>query len=133
LDDVRRRGDRAVAAATLRFDGVKLKPSERTIERAEMRAAVDKLPRADRHALRVAARRIRDFHAHQKERSFRYRDPLGVMLGQEIRPLARVGLYVPGGQAFYPSSVLMNAIPARVAGVKEIVAVSPPHREGEPP
>jgi histidinol dehydrogenase len=75
---------------------------------------------------------VRDFHAHQRERSFRYRDALGVLLGQEIRPLGRVGLYVPGGQAFYPSSVLMNAIPARVAGVKEVIAVSPPHRDGEP-
>jgi histidinol dehydrogenase len=133
LDDVRRRGDRAVAEATERFDGVKLKPSERTIERDEMRAACDALPKPELHALRIAARRIRDFHAHQKERSFRYKDALGVTLGQEIRPLRRVGLYVPGGQAFYPSSVLMNALPARVAGVKEIVAVSPPHAGGEPP
>lgn len=133
LDDVRKRGDRAVADATLRFDRVKLKPSERTIERDAMRAACDLLSRADLHALRVAARRIKDFHEHQKERSFRYRDALGVTLGQEIRPLRRVGLYVPGGQAFYPSSVLMNALPARVAGVKEIVAVSPPHADGEPP
>ena len=98
-----------------------------------MRAALDSLPKAELRALRVAARRIRDFHGHQKERSFRYRDALGVTLGQEIRPLRRVGLYVPGGQAFYPSSVLMNALPARVAGVKEIVAVSPPHAGGEPP
>ena len=133
LDDVQRRGDRAVAAATLRFDRVKLKPAERTIERAQMRAACDALPKADLRALRTAAKRISDFHAHQKETSFRYRDALGVTLGQEIRPLRRVGLYVPGGQAFYPSSVLMNALPARVAGVKEIVAVSPPHAGGEPP
>jgi histidinol dehydrogenase len=133
LDDVRKRGDRAVADATLRFDGVTLKPSERTIERAQMRPALDALAKAELRALRLAARRIRDFHAHQKERSFRYKDALGVTLGQEIRPLRRVGLYVPGGQAFYPSSVLMNALPARVAGVKEIVAVSPPHAGGEPP
>jgi len=133
LEDVRRRGDRAVAAATLRFDRVKLRPDERTIERAQMQAALDALPKADLRALRLAAKRIRDFHTHQKERSFRYRDALGVTLGQEIRPLRRVGLYVPGGQAFYPSSVLMNALPARVAGVREIVAVSPPHAGGEPP
>ena len=133
LDDVRKRGDRAVAAATLRFDHVKLKPSERTVERAQMRAACDALPGPELRALKLAARRIGDFHAHQKERSFRYKDALGITLGQEIRPLRRVGLYVPGGQAFYPSSVLMNAIPARVAGVKEIVAVSPPHAGGEPP
>lgn len=132
VEDVRRRGDRAVAAATLRFDRVKLAPAERTIERDQMRAAAGELPAAERRALAIAARRIRSFHAHQKERSFRYRDALGVTLGQEIRPLRRVGLYVPGGQAFYPSSVLMNAIPARVAGVREVVAVSPPHRGGEP-
>jgi len=133
LDDVRRRGDRAVADATARFDRVRLKPAERTIERAQMRSALDALPKAELRALRLAAKRIRDFHRHQKERSFRYRDALGVTLGQEIRPLRRVGLYVPGGQAFYPSSVLMNALPARVAGVKEIVAVSPPHAGGESP
>jgi histidinol dehydrogenase len=132
LDHVRRRGDRAVAAATLRFDGVRVPPSRLVIERDEMREATAKLPAADVRALRVAARRIRDFHARQVERSFRYRDALGVRLGQEIRPLRRVGLYVPGGSAFYPSSVLMNAIPARVAGVPEVVAVSPPHADGEP-
>ncbi len=133
LEDVRRRGDRAVAAATLRFDGVRLSPAERVIDRARMHEACAVLPAAELRALRLAARRIRDFHARQKERSFRCRDALGVSLGQEIRPLRRVGLYVPGGQAFYPSSVLMNAIPARVAGVSEVVAVSPPHEAGEPP
>jgi histidinol dehydrogenase len=132
LADVRRRGDRAVAAATERFDRIRLPPSRWQIGRSEMRAACDRIAAADLAALRLAARRIRSFHARQRERSFRYRDHLGIVLGQEIRPLARVGLYVPGGTAFYPSSVLMNAIPARVAGVREIVAVSPPHRGGEP-
>ncbi len=132
VDDVRRRGDRAVAAATRRFDQVQLPPTRRSIGREEMRRACGRLPAADLRALRLAARRIRAFHEHQVERSFRYRDELGVVLGQEVRPLARVGVYVPGGLAFYPSSVLMNAIPARVAGVGEIVAVSPPHAEGEP-
>jgi histidinol dehydrogenase len=133
LDDVRRRGDRGVAAATLRFDRVRVRARDLAVDRDEMRAACDALPRRDLAALRLAARRIRDFHARQKERSFSYRDRLGVRLGQEIRPLARVGLYIPGGTAFYPSSVLMNAIPARVAGVPEVVAVSPPHAGGEPP
>ncbi len=133
LDDVRERGDRAVAAATLRFDRLRVPPSRLVIERAEMKDACAKLPRADLAALRVAARRIKSFHARQREKSFRYRDELGVWLGQEIRPLGRVGLYVPGGTAFYPSSVLMNAIPAQVAGVREVIAVTPPHEGGEPP
>ncbi|HZR81187.1 MAG TPA: histidinol dehydrogenase [Candidatus Binatia bacterium] len=133
VDDVRRRGDRAVAAATWKFDRVRLKPRERVVERPEMEEACRALAPADLRALRLAARRIRAFHERQRERSFRYRDPLGVRLGQEIRPLCRVGLYIPGGTAFYPSSVLMNAIPARVAGVRDVVAVSPPHAGGEPP
>jgi len=132
IEDVRRRGDRAVAAATRRFDHVTLAPSRRSIGAEEMSRACARLPAADLRALRIAARRIRDYHRRQIERSFRYRDRLGVELGQEIRPLRRVGVYVPGGLAFYPSSVLMNAIPARVAGVAEVVAVSPPHAEGEP-
>jgi histidinol dehydrogenase len=130
--DVRRRGDRAVAQATRRFDRVTLEPSRRSIGPEEIRRACARLDPGDLRALRLAARRIRAYHRRQVERSFRYRDPLGVELGQEIRPLQRVGVYVPGGLAFYPSSVLMNAIPARVAGVPEVIAVSPPHADGEP-
>jgi histidinol dehydrogenase len=132
LRAVRTRGDRAVAELTQRFDGVRVPPSRFEIGREEMKEACDSLPARDRSALRLAARRIRAFHGKQRERSFRYRDPLGVVLGQEIRPLGRVGLYVPGGTAFYPSSVLMNAIPAEVAGVREVIAVTPPHEGGEP-
>lgn len=132
LKSVRERGDRAVAEATQKFDGVRVPPSRLVIERNEMKAACAGLARADLAALKTAARRIRSFHAKQAERSFRYRDAQGVLLGQEIRPLGRVGLYVPGGTAFYPSSVLMNAIPAQVARVAEVVAVTPPHEGGEP-
>jgi histidinol dehydrogenase len=132
LQDVRKRGDAAVVAATKRFDRVAVGPKSWSVGTEEMRRATARLPAADLRALRLAAQRIRDFHRRQVERSFRYRDRLGVELGQEIRPLQRVGVYVPGGLAFYPSSLLMNAIPARVAGVKEIVVVSPPHAEGEP-
>ena len=132
LRAVRSGGDRAVAELTQRFDGVRVPPSRFEIGREEMKEACDSLPARDRSALRLAARRIRAFHGKQRERSFRYRDPLGVVLGQEIRPLGRVGLYVPGGTAFYPSSVLMNAIPAEVAGVREVIAVTPPHEGGEP-
>ena len=133
LHEVRSRGDRAVAELTQRFDGVRVPPSRLEVGREEMKEACDSLPPRDRSALRLAARRIRAFHRKQRERSFRYRDSLGVVLGQEIRPLGRVGLYVPGGTAFYPSSVLMNAIPAAVAGVREVIAVTPPHEGGEPP
>ncbi len=132
LADVRARGDRAVAEATEKFDGVRVPPSKLTVDRKAMRAACADLPRADLAALKVAARRIKSFHAKQRERSFRYRDRAGVTLGQEIRPLGRVGLYVPGGTALYPSSVLMNALPAQVAGVREVIAVTPPHEGGEP-
>lgn len=132
LQDVRKRGDAAVVAATKRFDRVAIGPRTWRIGTEEMRRATRRLPAADLKALRLAAQRIRSYHRRQVERSFRYRDELGVELGQEIRPLQRVGVYVPGGLAFYPSSLLMNAIPARVAGVKEIVVVSPPHAEGEP-
>lgn len=132
LANVRERGDAAVAEATLKFDGVRVPASKLVIERKAMRAACRALPAADLAALKVAARRIKSFHAKQRERSFRYRDASGVTLGQEIRPLGRVGLYVPGGRAFYPSSVLMNGLPAQVAGVREVIAVTPPHEGGEP-
>ncbi len=132
IDDVRRQGDRALRALSRRLDGVDVPPGELAVGRDAMEAAFATLPPAQRAALRLAARRIRDYHRHQLEVSFRYRDSEGVWLGQEIRPLRRVGLYVPGGAALYPSSVLMNAIPARVAGVEQIVAVSPPHSGGEP-
>lgn len=132
LDDVRARGDRAVAEATEKFDRVRVPPSKLVIDRKQMRAACASVPSADLAALKLAARRIKSFHSKQRERSFRYRDATGVTLGQEIRPLRRVGLYVPGGKAFYPSSVLMNALPAQVAGVREVIAVTPPHEGGEP-
>jgi len=133
IADVRRRGDRAVEAATLRFDRVRVPRARRLIGREEMRRAHLALGSAERRALETAARRISAFHRRQGEASWRYRDATGVLLGQEIRPLERVGIYVPGGSAFYPSSVLMNAIPARVAGVREVIAVSPPHAAGESP
>src|SRR5262249_12752478 len=85
----------------------------------------------DRNALRLAARRIDEFHRRTLDASFAYTDEIGMRLGQIVRPLKRVGIYVPGGLGAYPSSVLMNAVPARVAGVEEIVMVSPPSWEGE--
>jgi histidinol dehydrogenase len=98
---------------------------------SERRAALTHLPRDDRRALELAARRIADFHRRTIEKSFSYRDRAGMRLGQLVNPLRRVGIYVPGGLGAYPSSVLMNAIPAKVAGVAEVVMVSPPSAEGE--
>ncbi|HEX9444049.1 MAG TPA: histidinol dehydrogenase [Candidatus Binatia bacterium] len=127
---VRQKGDRALFDYTRRYDGVRL--GRRTIEvpRREIDAALKKVPGRDLKTLRLAARRIAAFHSRQMEKSWGYRDPLGIFLGQRITPLERVGVYVPGGKASYPSTVLMNAIPARVAGVKEIVMASPAGRDG---
>ena len=128
---VRRRGDRALFDYTQKFDGVKLTPRTLRVTAAELHAAPKKIPARDRLALELAARRIARFHRETLERPFAFIDDLGMRLGQLVRPLHRVGLYVPGGMGAYPSSVLMNAIPARVAGVEEIVMVAPPSREGE--
>ena len=127
--DVRARGDAAVLECTARFDGVHA-PSVATLElpRSEMQSALDGLPAAQRSALQAAAARIRAFHERQLEacgKSWSYRDADGTLLGQQVTPLDRVGIYVPGGKAAYPSSVLMNALPAQVAGVGEIVMVVP--------
>ena len=129
LADVRARGDAAVLEYTERFDALTA-PSMAALALTgdEMRAAYDAIPRAQRDALQAAAHRIRNYHERQLEacgRSWHYRDEDGTLLGQKVTPLDRVGIYVPGGKAAYPSSVLMNAIPAQVAGVGEIVMVVP--------
>ncbi len=129
LDDVRRRGDAALLDLTRRFDRLDA-PDMAALEltAAELRAAFESLPAAQREALEAAARRIRTYHEAQKKacgESWSYRDADGSLLGQKVTPLERVGIYVPGGKAAYPSSVLMNAIPAHVAGVGEIVMVVP--------
>lgn len=131
IEAVRRRGDRALIELTRKFDGVKLTPASLRVSTDELAAARDAVPRADRRALELAARRIAEFHRHTLEQSFSYRDSVGMRLGQMVRPLVRVGIYVPGGMGAYPSSVLMNAIPARVAGVREIVMVSPATKDGD--
>jgi histidinol dehydrogenase len=133
IDAVRRRGDRALIDLTRKFDGVKLTPADLRVSAVELAAAYDALPHADRRALELAALRITEFHRHTLEKSFSYRDRYGMRLGQMVRPLERVGIYVPGGMGAYPSSVLMNAIPARVAGVGEIVMVSPAAKDGDRP
>ncbi len=127
--DVRARGDAAVLELTARFDGVRAKHmAELEIGRDELRAAMDAITPAQRSALLAAAERVRDYHQRQLDassRSWQYRDADGTRLGQKVTPLDRVGIYVPGGKAAYPSSVLMNAVPAMVAGVGEIVMVVP--------
>jgi histidinol dehydrogenase len=130
VDAVRRRGERAVIEFTRRFDGVALSAESLRVSDAEIAAACAAVAPPAVRALRLAARRIAAFHRRQRARSWSYRDPVGLRLGQQVTPLQRVGLYVPGGHAAYPSSVLMNAIPARVAGVREVVMVSPAGRGG---
>jgi histidinol dehydrogenase len=126
IADVRARGDAAVLDYTRRFDRLAVaRVADLAIDRAAMRAACDALPEDQRSALEIAARRIREFHERQNSGGFAFRDANGTELGQRVTPLDRVGLYVPGGKAAYPSSVLMNAIPAQVAGVADIVMVVP--------
>ncbi len=122
VDDVARRGDAALAEYTARFDRVALTPAQFRLDPAELAAAA---PAADVEALRFAAARIEDFHRRQMPAPIDYTDAAGVRLGLRWRPLAAVGIYVPGGTAAYPSSVLMNAIPARVAGVERVAMVVP--------
>jgi histidinol dehydrogenase len=129
LADVRVRGDAAVLEYTARFDGLQVAAmAELELTQAELKAAFDSLPAAQRGALEAAASRVRRYHEAQKKasgESWTYRDEDGSLLGQKVTPLDRVGIYVPGGKAAYPSSVLMNAIPAHVAGVGEIIMVVP--------
>jgi histidinol dehydrogenase len=129
LADVQVRGDAAVLDYTARFDGLQAESmAELELTQAELKTAFDALPDAQRSALESAAKRVRSYHEAQKKasgESWSYQDEDGTLLGQKVTPLDRVGIYVPGGKAAYPSSVLMNAIPAHVAGVGEIIMVVP--------
>ena len=132
LADVQQRGDAAVIDYTNRFDGLNAASmAALELTQAEMKAAFESLPAVQRSALEAAARRVRSYHEAQKKacgESWSYRDEDGTLLGQKVTPIDRVGIYVPGGKAAYPSSVLMNAIPAHVAGVGEIIMVVPTPR-----
>jgi len=130
IEAVRRDGDEALRALTLRYDGVTLRRGALQVPRKTLAAAARRLAPSALADLRLAARRITAFHRRQREHSWRYRDAAGITLGQKIEPLGRVGVYVPGGRAVYPSTVLMNVIPAKVAGVREVIAVSPPRPDG---
>jgi histidinol dehydrogenase len=129
LADVQLRGDAAVLEYTQRFDGLTaLGMAALELTQAELKAAFEAIPAVQREALQAAAARVRRYHEAQKKasgESWSYRDEDGTLLGQKVTPLDRVGIYVPGGKAAYPSSVLMNAIPAHVAGVGEIIMVVP--------
>lgn len=131
LTAVRERGDRALAEFTARFDGVELAPEEGfRVGAAEIKAAYRRVEPEFLDALRLAKERIAAFHRRQLSASWFETSAEGIVGGQLIRPLDRVGIYVPGGRATYPSSVLMNALPAVVAGVREIAMVTPPARDG---
>ena len=126
LADVKARGDGAVVEYTNRFDRLSAQSmAELELSRQELQQALDGLPNDQREALEAAARRVRSYHERQPLQSWQYEEADGTLLGQKVTPLDSVGLYVPGGKASYPSSVLMNAIPAKVAGVKELIMVVP--------
>ena len=131
LADVKRRGDAAVIDYTRRFDHVEARSvADLSLSPERLQLALARLPAPRRHALERAAERIRAFHLRQLQDSWSYLEADGTLLGQRVTPLDRVGLYVPGGRAAYPSSVLMNGIPAKVAGVQEVIMVVPtPHGE----
>ena len=130
IDDVKANGDDAVSKYTLKFDGSL--PEYYEVPREVINDALTEADRDFVNALLNAVENITDFHNRQKEQGFINPKENGVILGQKVRGLERVGLYVPGGTAAYPSSVLMNAIPAKIAGVKEIIMVTPPLKDGTP-
>jgi histidinol dehydrogenase len=133
VEDVRTRGDAAVIEATERFDGVRLSAETLRFDMRTARELADYVSPELAAALRSAIANVREFHAHQVERSWMFTGEHGVMLGQRVTPVDRAGLYIPGGLAAYPSSLIMNVVPAQVAGVKRIVAVTPPNSLVENP
>ena len=130
INNVRENGDKAVKEYTIKFDGKA--PENFEVSKDEIMSAVAECEPEFIVTLKKAADNIRDFHSRQKQQSWLPTKDNGVIMGQRVRGLARVGLYVPGGTAAYPSSVLMNAIPAKIAGVGEIIMVTPPMKDGKP-
>ena len=126
IADIRARGDQALVDYTNKFDNMSVQSmAELVIDTADLKEAFDTLPAKEQSALQVAADRVRAYHQRQVQETWTYKEADGTMLGQKITPLDKVGLYVPGGKAAYPSSVLMNAIPAKVAGVEDLIMVVP--------
>jgi histidinol dehydrogenase len=126
LDAVLARGDDAVREYTSRFDGVDLPPAEWELHCSAWQSALNRISPTLREALTRAVQRVSEYHQRQRDAGFHMAEPDGSLVGMKVMPLDRVGLYVPGGKASYPSSVVMNAVPAVVAGVQEIIAVVPP-------
>lgn len=131
LEEVREKGDEALFAYTERFDRAKLSGETVLVTEEEIREAYQKVPEQLVAVIRRALKNIEDYHAKQKQYSWFDSKPDGTILGQKVTPLKRVGVYVPGGKAAYPSSVLMNILPAKVAGVEEILMVTPPGKDGK--
>lgn len=131
LKNVKEQGDSALFAYTEEFDKVKLSPESICVTEAEIREAYESVDEGLIEVIRKALVNIRSYHEKQKQNSWFTSTEDGTMLGQKIMPIARVGVYVPGGKAVYPSSVLMNIVPAKVAGVEEIVMVTPPGKDGK--
>jgi len=127
---VEQKGDSALLRYAQMFDRVRLTRATMEVKPGEIEKAMTTVPAKDLRILRMAARRIGAFHRRQVQKSWGYRDPLGMLLGQRITPLGRVGVYVPGGKASYPSTVLMNVVPAKVAGVEEVIMTSPIGSDG---
>lgn len=126
IQQVRTEGDQALIDLTNQFDRRSIKSmDELCIDASQLTAALESIDTKTREALEAAAKRIRDYHQHQTQDSWQYQEADGTMLGQRVTPLERVGIYVPGGKASYPSSVLMSCIPARIAGVGEVIMVVP--------
>lgn len=128
IENVRANGDAALSEYSEKFDGVKL--DDFKVDQSIIDAAWDNLPEDLKHALLVAKKNITEFHSREIEQGFVDMDTPGITRGQKVTPLARVGLYVPGGTAAYPSTIMMTALPAKIAGVKEIIMVTPPQKDG---
>ena len=128
IEKVRANGDAALREYSEKFDGVKL--DDFKVDQSIIDAAWDNLPEDLKHALLVAKKNITEFHSREIEQGFVDMDTPGITRGQKVTPLARVGLYVPGGTAAYPSTIMMTALPAKIAGVKEIIMVTPPQKDG---
>lgn len=128
IENVRANGDAALREYSEKFDGVKI--DDFKVNQSIIDAAWDNLPEGLKHALLVAKKNITEFHSREIEQGFVDMDTPGITRGQKVTPLARVGLYVPGGTAAYPSTIMMTALPAKIAGVKEIIMVTPPQKDG---
>lgn len=131
LNTVKERGDQAIFDYTEKFDGCKLSPETLQVSKEEISKAYEKVDPSLVEVIRKSLRNIQEYHEKQKQYSWFDSKPDGTILGQKVTPLASVGVYVPGGKAAYPSSVLMNIVPAKVAGVEKIVMVTPPDKKGE--